>query len=90
MIDKYYDSLCSYLNLENTYYDSDNSSTDEYDKLEREYMMRNNILSFIKTILTAIDYTLILSKIKIDAKSETKPETKSKTENVYSIKMNNN
>ncbi len=85
ILDKYYDSLSSYLDLNNTNYDSDNSSTDEYDKLEREYKIRNNILSFIKEILTSIDYTLIMSKVKtIDSKNNSKIEV------VYTIKMNKN
>lgn len=78
ILDKYYTSLSSYLDTNNTNYDSDNSSTDSYDKLEREYKIRNNILSFIKEILTTIDYTLIINK-----------EKKSK-EVSYSIKMNSN
>jgi hypothetical protein len=85
ILDKYYDSLKSYLDVNNSNYDSDNSSTDEYDKLEREYNIRNNILSFIKEILTCIDYTLIMSKIKTIDKNN-----KSKIEVVYSIKMNKN
>ena len=84
MIDKYYDSLSSYLDINNTNYDSDNSSTDSYDKLEREYKIRNNILSFIKEILTTIDYTLIMSKSKVvDEKKNSKIEV------FYTIKMNN-
>jgi len=85
ILDKYYESLYSYLDIGNSFYDSDNSSTDEYDKLEREYNIKNNILSFIKEILTTIDYTLILTKVKItDEKGETK------LEKVYSIKINKN
>ena len=85
MIDKYYDSLSSYLDINNTKYDSDNSSTDSYDKLEREYKIRNNILSFIKEILTTIDYTLIMVKSKvIDEKKNSKIEV------FYTIKMNKN
>jgi hypothetical protein len=79
ILDKYYDSLSSYLDTKNTNYDSDNSSTDSYDKLVREYNIQNNILSFIKEILTTIDYTLIIQKIK---------NTDGKTENSYTIKMN--
>jgi len=83
MIDKYYDSLSSYLDTNNSNYDSDNSSTDSYDKLEREYKIRNNILSFIKEILTTIDYTLILVKSKVmDEKKNSKIEV------FYTIKMN--
>jgi len=83
ILDKYYDSVYSYLDIGNNNYDSDNSSTDEYDKLEREYNIKNNILSFIKEILTSINYTLILSKVKIiDEKGE------SKFEKVYTIKIN--
>ena len=85
IIDKYYDSLLSYLDTGNTNYDSNNSSTDSYDKLEREYKIRNNILSFIKKILTTIDYTLIMVKSKvIDEKKN------SKIEIFYTIKMNQN
>ncbi len=85
ILEKYYDSLFSYLDLDNTKYDSDNSSTDSYDKIEREYNIKNNILSFIKEILTSINYTMIMSKIKIiDEKNN------SKISIVYTIKINNN
>ena len=67
------------MDTKNTNYDSDNSSTDSYDKLVREYNIQNNILSFIKEILTTIDYTLVIQKIK---------NTEGKTENSYTIKMN--
>jgi hypothetical protein len=85
ILDKYYTSLSSYLDTNNTNYDSDNSSTDEYEKLEREYKIRNNILSFIKEILTTINYTLIISKIK-----KTTSDKTSNIEIAYTIKMNNN
>jgi hypothetical protein len=85
ILDKYYTSLSSYLDTNNTNYDSDNSSTDEYEKLEREYKIRNNILSFIKEILTTIDYTLIISKVKKMASDKS-----SIIEVTYSIKINNN
>jgi cysteinyl-tRNA synthetase len=84
ILDKYYTSLSSYLDTNNADYDSDNSSTDEYEKLEREYKIRNNILSFIKEILTTIDYTLIISKVKKTGSDKT-----STIEVTYSIKMNN-
>lgn len=83
ILDKYYDSLSSYLDTDNANYDSDNSSTDSYDKLEREYKIRNNILSFIKEILMTIDYTLVMSKSKVMDESKN-----SKIETFYSIKMN--
>jgi hypothetical protein len=85
ILDKYYTSLSSYLDTNNTNYDSDNSSTDEYEKLEREYKIRNNILSFIKEILTTIDYTLVISKVKKMASDKS-----SIIEVTYSIKINNN
>ncbi len=85
ILDKYYDSISSYLDIQNTHYDSDNSSTDSLDKLEREYNIRNNIMSFIKEILTSINYTLVMHKKKvIDEKNN------SKIELLYSIKMNTN
>lgn len=83
ILDKYYTSLSSYLDVSNVNYDSDNSSTDSYDKIEREYNIKNNILCFIKEILTSIDYTLIINKIKVQKK------TKTKIQICYSIKMNN-
>ncbi len=83
ILDKYYTSLSSYLDTSNSHYDSDNSSTDEYDKLEREYKIRNNILSFIKEILTTIDYTLVINKIK-----KKSADNSSSIEIAYSIKIN--
>ncbi len=83
ILDKYYTSLSSYLDTSNSHYDSDNSSTDEYDKLEREYKIRNNILSFIKEILTTIDYTLVINKIK-----KKSADNSSSIEIAYTIKIN--
>jgi len=74
ILNKYYSSIRSYLDIESANYNSDNSSTDSFDKLEREYLIKNNILNFIKEILTTINYTLILYKAKGD--------------NFYTIKMN--
>lgn len=85
ILDKYYTSLSSYLDTNNANYDSDNSSTDEYEKLEREYKIRNNILSFIKEILTTIDYTLVINKVK-----KTTSDKNSNIELSYTIKINNN
>ena len=85
ILDKYYTSLSSYLDTNNADYDSDNSSTDSYAKLEREYKIRNNILSFIKEILTTIDYTLVINKVK---KSTT--DKNSVIDVTYTIKMNTN
>ena len=81
ILDKYYDSLISYLDLHNICYNSDNSSTDSYDKFEREYQIKNNIISFIKEILAAIDYTIIMHKTKNN-------NNNNKIEISYSIKIN--
>ena len=86
ILDKYYSSLSSYLDTNNAEYDSDNSSTDSYAKLEREYKIRNNILSFIKEILTTIDYTLVISKVK--KSSSDKSDKSNNIEVTYTIKMN--
>lgn len=84
ILDKYYVSLSSYLDTNNVDYNSDNSSTDEYEKLEREYKIRNNILSFIKEILTTIDYTLVINKVK-----KTSSDKVTSIETTYTIKINN-
>ena len=83
ILDKYYTSLSNYLDINDTNQDSDDLDTEEYEKMEKEYLMRNNIISFIKEILTTIDYTLIINKIK---------KTNNKTniiETAYTIKIKN-
>jgi hypothetical protein len=83
ILDKHYTSLSNDLDINNENYDSDNLSTEEYEKLEKDYKLRNNILSFIKEILTTIDYGLIINKIKkMNSKNIPIIET------VYSIKIN--
>ena len=84
ILDKYYTSLSNDLNINNENYDSDNLSTEEYEKLEKDYKLRNNIISFLKEILTTIDYTLITNKIK-KMNSKNTPIL----EIVYTIKINN-
>ena len=84
ILDKYYTSLSNDLDINNENCDSDNLSTEEYEKLEKDYKLRNNILSFIKEILITIDYSLIINKIKkMNSKNTPIIET------VYTIKINN-
>ena len=85
ILDKYYTSLSNDLEINNENCDSDNLSSEEYEKLEKNYNMRNNILIFLKEILTTIDYTLIINKVK-KMNSKNTPIL----EVVYTIKINNN